>query len=85
MSDVKPWRGAAIYRNRDFIFIGTQSGYGVSIADPDGGAYFLDTDADDETLGRCLNDALLKKSFHYPTATCGKSAFLRLSAGWREL
>ena len=66
MSDVQPWSGAGIYRNQDLIFIGTQSGCSVSIADPDGGAYFLDTDADDETLGRCLNDALLKSRFITP-------------------
>jgi hypothetical protein len=66
LSEVRPWRGAAIYRNRDFIFIETQSGYSVAISDPDGGAYFLNTDVNNEALGRCLNDALLRSRFITP-------------------
>ncbi|WP_175019810.1 contact-dependent growth inhibition system immunity protein [Burkholderia contaminans] len=66
MGDVKPWRGAAIYRNKDFILIETHSGYRSSIADPDGAKHYLDTNVGDETLGRCLNDALLKSRFITP-------------------
>ncbi|GAB7536152.1 hypothetical protein BGC_23690 [Burkholderia sp. 3C] len=66
MSEVNPWQRAAIYRNPDFILIETQSGHRVSIADPDGSMHFLDTAADDEALGRCLNDALLASRFITP-------------------
>ncbi|WP_175711588.1 contact-dependent growth inhibition system immunity protein [Burkholderia ambifaria] len=66
MSDVKPWRGAGIYRNQDFILIETQSGYRAIVRDPEGAAHYLETGVDDETLGNCLIDALSKSQFVTP-------------------
>ncbi|MCO8579475.1 contact-dependent growth inhibition system immunity protein [Burkholderia multivorans] len=66
MSDVKPKRVASVYRNKDFILIETSSGYTAFVRDPDGPMHFLDTSADDETLGRCLVDALSNSRFITP-------------------
>jgi len=75
LSDIKPWRAAGIYRNRDFIFIETQSGYSAVIRDPEGAAHYLAPGSDDEALGRCLIDALSKSCFITPDKRSTRPGF----------
>ncbi|MCA8150843.1 contact-dependent growth inhibition system immunity protein [Burkholderia contaminans] len=66
MSYVKPKHVASVYRNKDFIMIETSSGYTAFVRDPDGPVHILDTNSDDETLGRCLVNALTNSRFITP-------------------
>ena len=56
-------KNAYVYRNEQFISIGTSSGAGILGSDPQGSHHLLPLDASDEALGDALIDALSKSRY----------------------
>ena len=51
---------ASVYKNQDFIHVGTYSGHGITTSDPDGVQKLLPIDVSDEELGQVTLLALAK-------------------------
>ena len=51
---------ASLYKNQDFIHVGTYSGHGITTSDPDGVQKLLPIDVSDEELGQVTLLALAK-------------------------
>lgn len=67
MKNVTKSRWASVYANEEFICVETCSGYrGQSIGDPKGVQLYLESNADHESLGASILDALAESRFVVP-------------------
>ncbi|XAV88527.1 MAG: contact-dependent growth inhibition system immunity protein [Candidatus Symbiodolus clandestinus] len=66
MQEVTKKSWASAYKNKEFIFIETSSGYRSSHGDPKGKQHMLGLDVDDLALGNTLLDALAHSRFLLP-------------------